>query len=192
MESYQSDLAAYQEVLKAWESQVADQKAAIEAKAAEKREKAQNNYLAKLNELSAASTEISSDQKLLKRKVVNRFQANEFGIWNCDRLIAPSDNTLKASFQQADGEKIDQKVGYLVDKTKNTIYRFYINNKSDIQFNSDSKNLLWIVTSDDQIAICKPEDLKRINQKKGSHTFQVQPIEEEINSEEDLRKHLEF
>lgn len=192
MESYQSDLAAYQEVLKAWEAQVADQKAAIEAKAAEKREKAQNDYLAKLNELSAASTEISSDQKLLKRKVVNRFQANEFGIWNCDRLIAPSDYTLKASFQQADGEKIDQKVGYLVDKTKNTIYRFYINNKSDIQFNSDSKNLLWIVTSDDQIAICKPEDLKRINQKKGSHTFQVQPIEKEINSEADLRKYLEF
>lgn len=193
MSDYQNDMAAYQQVLKEWEAQVAEQKTSLENDSREAREAAQNRYFTKLEALTNTQEKIFEGDKLIKRKVMNRFQATDFGIWSCVKLIAPGeDGYLSASFEDQSGTSLEQKVGYLVDRSKNTVYRFYINQETAVKINPASRHLIWVVTNDQEIALAQPEDLEQIDQAKKKHTFQLKRINQKINSEAELRKYLEF
>ena len=189
--NYESDLQAYEQALRDWENLLAAQKEALAAETEAKKKSAQEDYMEKMRSLLAERPEISEDQQMIKRRIVNRFKASGLGIWSCDRLIMPTTD-LKASFKDQNGQTINQSVAYLVDKSKNTVYRFYINSDTKIPFNPNSKNLMWILTEDHKLAMYPPEDFKRINQQKGSHTFQMKMIDQVVATEDDLRKHLEF
>ena len=52
--------------------------------------------------------------------------------------------------------------------------------------------MLWMVTKEGQVAIFKPEEFKRINQKKGSHDFNMEVQDQALKTEEDVRKILRF
>jgi hypothetical protein len=61
-----------------------------------------------------------------------------------------------------------------------------------------SKNLLWLITKDNQLAICPPAHFDTLKNKKTSptdrvsHTFVLDLIDKPFNSEEDIRKILEL
>ena len=51
---------------------------------------------------------------------------------------------------------------------------------------------MWVITKENKIAVFRPEQFKRINQKKGDYTFVLDLVDQEIKSEEDVRKILLF
>ena len=63
---------------------------------------------------------------------------------------------------------------------------------ASMNYNSNSENLLWIVTEDNKIAVFRPEDFKQINRKKGDHTFELRLIDQTVQNEEEIRKILQF
>ncbi len=135
----------------------------------------------------------TSTDKMIKRKVVNRFKATSFGIWNCDRPIPPDATKLKARFVDAKSQKqFNAKLAYITNKKHNTIARFYAEKGTEVAFNSDTDNLLWIVTEDEKIAIFKPEEFKRINQKKGTAIFNMNVIDKDLADEKDVREVLSY
>ena len=114
------------------------------------------------------------------------------GIWNCDRPIPPSEQRFKASFADKNGNTFHNRTAYLVDKSRNTVKQFYTAEKTPLNFNENSENLLWLLTEDNKIAVFRPEDFKRINQPKGSYQFEMTVIDKEIKSEADVRAVLHF
>ena len=79
-----------------------------------------------------------------------------------------------------------------MDKNKNTVYRFYANEKADVLYNKFSENLLWIVTRENKLAVFPPEKFKAIDKKEGKYTFVMDLVDEAIASEEDVRRILQF
>ena len=196
---YEKALAVFNRKFAEYQTKVAEREATLAGKkqavrdafAAEraKEEKAYQDRLAQLqdNNLNAAATEY-----IIKRKVINRFRATEMGIWNVDRPIPPSIKNMMASFQDKNGRKFEHNTAYLVDKSHNTVSKFCAGKNTPLHFNRNSDNLLWLLTEDNKIAVFRPEDFKRINQPKGSYTFEMTVIDKEIKSEADVREVLYF
>ncbi|MEN0004416.1 MAG: hypothetical protein AAF798_09740 [Bacteroidota bacterium] len=187
MALHQDQLAAYEKELAAWNARLAEQRTALEATMQAERKAAKETY-----DAAIASINNQTADARFQRKIVNRFQAKSFGIWNCDRPIAPDYQEVEATFSDNTGKAFNQKTGYLVDKKKNTIFRFLATDGATVPFDANSENMLWVVTDDNQIAIYKPEAFKRINQKKGSHNFELQRIDRKVEDEQDIREMLEF
>ncbi len=69
---------------------------------------------------------------MIKKRVVNRFAANSLGTWNCDRPLPPAVYRLKGDFVDNKSTKYTHDMAYLVDKNKNTVYRFYAKDKANV------------------------------------------------------------
>ena len=131
--------------------------------------------------------------QIVRKKIINRFVANEFGIWNCDRPIHPDDLEIEGNFELDKNAEVTDEIAYLVNKNRNTIVRIYAKDGAKINFDQKSDNLMWMVTKDNQIAIFRQEEFKKINQKKGgNHTFRLKVEPDALKSEEDVRKVLQF
>ena len=59
-------------------------------------------------------------------------------------------------------------------------------------YNKFSENLLWIVTSENKLAVFPPEKFKDIDKQEGEYTFVMDLVDEEIASEDDVRRILQF
>ncbi len=190
---YQQELDKYEAALAEREEQLREQKEAVLAEVERQKAEAFNTYESQLAELRAQGTEFGEDTRyLVRRKVINRFKATAFGIWNCDRPVPPSEQQILASFRDQHGNTYRNHTAYLVDKSRNTVFRFYATEDTPLHFNAHSENILWVVTDDNKIAVLRPEAFKRINQKKDSYTFQLQLVDKAIRNEEDVRDILQF
>ena len=125
---------------------------------------------------------------MIKRKVINRFRATSFGVWNCDRPVAPDSYQVKGKFKDQNGKVYNNHTGYLVDRSRNTVSQFYATKGTNMSFNANSENLLWIVTEDNKIAVFRPEDFKKLNKSKGDFTFNLTLVDKPIDNEEDVRE----
>ena len=94
---------------------------------------------------------------MIKQKILNRFQVTSFGVWNCDRPLPPYIHTLKGEFIDEKESDLHQNVAFLVDKSQNTVVRFYATKGADVKFNQNSEKMMWIVTEDNKIALYKKE-----------------------------------
>jgi len=86
----------------------------------------------------------------------------------------------------------NNQTAYIVDKNRNTIVKLYAKDGAEVNFDKASDNMLWMVTKEGQVAIFKPEEFKRINQKKDNHDFKMEVQDQALKSEEDVRKILKF
>jgi hypothetical protein len=51
---------------------------------------------------------------------------------------------------------------------------------------------MWVVTKDNKLALFRPEKFHGIDEQKGDFTFVLNVVDKKIDSEEDVRKILEF
>ena len=130
--------------------------------------------------------------ELVQVKVINSFTASRLGIWNCDRPIPPYIYMLKGQFVADDNTEFDGNIAYLVDKARNSVARFYTKKGTNLQFNMNSDNLMWLVTKENKFAIYPPEEFKKIDTKEGEHTFVMNVDQRSIETEEDIRAILNF
>ena len=182
-----------------YEKQMADRKAQLKDQIdALRKEKAEEEALAKLEfeerlaKLRANGKHARATEDLIVKRIVNRFRASSFGIWNCDRPLPPSIHMVKGEFTDQKQTKYNENTGFLVDKSRNTVVRFFAKNGSTVNFDNNSDNLMWIITKDNKLALYRPEEFKKINKKRGEHTFVMNLIDKEMKSEEDVRKILLF
>ncbi len=190
MESYERALAQYQNDLEAWESRREAYRRQLLTQTAPQREAARRRYNEQIEGLNLDPN--AATAYVNRRKVINRFKANSFGIWNCDRPIPPSMAKLRARFVDEEGRSFKNGIAFLADRSQNTIYRFLVTEETPIHFNTNSDNLLWIVDEQDNIAVFRPEAFKQIRQTDGQYTFQMERIDRKVETEADVREVLQF
>lgn len=187
---YENAREYYQQGLADWEQRRAEREAELQAEARQRRAKAQERFAGQVNRLNLSPLETQA--AVATRKVINRFQADDFGIWNCARPLPPSMAQVEATFVDPQGNTYKDCTAYLVDRSRNTVYRFLAMKSAPIHFDTNSENLLWIVGKDRQLAVLRPEAFKSLDPAEDRLTFTLQPVDQPIGSEEDVRAVLEF
>lgn len=189
---FDEKLAAFNRLMSERATQLAAEKEALQNKLAAARTLANANYKKALEDLKANGLDVGATDLMIRRKIVNRFKATEFGIWNCDRPLPPNVQLLQASFETNKGTKLNNHTAYLVDKSKNTVNRFLATDGAKIAFNRSSQNLLWIVTEDNKVAVFRNEDFKNVPSNASEFTFVLKEVEKHIDNEADVREVLYF
>ncbi|MEK7256638.1 MAG: hypothetical protein AAB316_17925, partial [Bacteroidota bacterium] len=190
MAEFNRDFEKWQQATTEREAKLKAKKDAIRQQFQEEKRLAQLAYDKKLEDLRRMGLYAEATDEIIKKKVINRFKATGFGIWNCDRPLPPDEVQLAANFQTEQGESLEFLTGFLVDKSKNTVTRFLATDGARLRFNRNSANLLWVVTADNKFAVFRPEDFKQIEKGEDSYTFVLEKVDKEIRDEEDVREIL--
>jgi hypothetical protein len=119
--------------------------------------------------------------------VTRSFEAINFGIWNCDKP-ATSMNSRIVNPVFVVNDTIYSKTVILLDNSRNFIQK--ITSGNEMRFDRKSKNMLLMVTGNNQIAIFKNEDFKKIPAFAHDYVFHFIPIKTPISSSENLLKVL--
>ncbi|MDX1943397.1 MAG: hypothetical protein SFU99_22720 [Saprospiraceae bacterium] len=184
---YEQDYAAWQQQMNARDAQLKEERDALQTDI-----KQQKAALRKQFETKLASLGVKTDDLLTKKRVINRFEINNLGLWACDRIIPAVEQQLQGKLEDQFGNEYEQQVAYLVNKKHNTIYRYYVSKNNPIRFDEQSDNLLWVVTSDNKIAVLKPTDFKKVASQKQKKTVKVNLLDQPIQKEEDARAVLSW
>jgi hypothetical protein len=188
--NFNRDFEAYQKQITERENKLAAQKEALRKEIEEARRLAEMNYQEAIASLQSQGRNFEATNEIIKRRVVNRFMANGFGIWNCDRPLPPDMLILKGKFRDEQGNPYKNVEAYYVDKTRNTVSKFLATDGARMNLTLHSEKLLWLVTPDNKIALYRPEDFRAINKKTEEHTFVLTKIDREIKDESDVREVL--
>lgn len=172
------------------ESKLAVQKAALAKRVEEEKKLASQEFDERIKELRQQGLDYAANNEIIKKKVVNRFTASEFGIWNCDRPLPPQVIQMAASFKDESGKKFTNRTAYLVDKSRNTVFQFLADENTELRFNKSTENLIWLVTEDNKIAIFRPAKFKDIPSDKSKYEFVMETVNKEIKTEQDIREIL--
>ncbi len=188
LDRYAAELTAYREAMAAREARLREEREAINEQAGRKKQAALAAYDA---EVDVAPQE-EAGRYLVRRKVINQFKADKLGVWNCARPIPVQSRPLQAKYKDQYGNTYPEEKLYLVDKSKNTVYQFYSGSDVIKGLNDSADNLIWMVTPDQKIAVLRPEQLRRINQKPGKPTtLEVELLDQPADAKE-VRKMLAF
>jgi hypothetical protein len=196
LEDYNAKLEAYNQAIQSRENQLAAQREAVSKK--------YENQLADLNNQKIAFENQSASvrqrgfesiitERLAKQKVINRFQVNGLGIWNCAQPVLPSDVSVNAKFQSENSQPLEFLNAYLVNDEQNTVKHFLTTGNESIALNVEntSEHLMWAVDNEGMLNVIYPETFKNIGDETKSYTFKFKELEE-IESEAELRKVLGF
>jgi len=198
-DDYEAALAKFNQEQAAYLAKMEERKASLDTRKATLKEeieaeraRADMEFDQRMADYKARGQHTRATDELVQVRVINQFRASSLGIWNCDRPIPPSIYSLKGEFIAKDNTEFDGNIAYLVDKRRNSVARFYTKKGTNLQFNMDSDNLLWLVTKENKFAIYPPEEFKKINTKRGEHTFVMNVDQRSVETEEDIRKILNF
>lgn len=191
MENYDQELNEYMGAMENRKELLKEQIAALNTEIEKQKQAIEAEYQDRLKAFQQKGQDYAVTDQLITRKVINRFEATSFGIWNCDRPLPPYMVKLKAKFVDQNGKNYDSHTAYLVDKSRNTVTKFLATDGTELRFNMNSENLLWVINGN-KLAVFRPEAFKRLNQPKGSHIFELDLVDTEVNSEEEARKILYF
>ena len=187
---FNSKMADYERLQAEREAQLVAEKAALEERLAAERLAANAKFEDALAALQAAGNTHGASDLIMRKKIVNRFRATSFGVWNCDRPLPPDIQLLSATFKTDKGQNLDNMTAYIVDKSQNTVNRFLATDEAYMSFNRNSQHLLWVVTEDNQIAVFRDEDFKAIPEGKRDFTFVLKETGKTIENEDDVREVL--
>lgn len=196
---FQSAMAEFNQSFAQYETDLANREAQLKsARETLLREINERKRLAKMNfdkriaTLKAEGKDNKVSEEMIKHRIVNTFTATSLGIWNCDRPLPPWLVRLNADFKNEQQESFNSNVAFLADQTKNTVAKFYAKKGTEVQYNRNSKKLMWVVTKENKLAVYRPEKFSDIDKKQDSHTFVLDVIDRKIETEEDIREILQF
>lgn len=185
---YSEELTTYQKTMEDREARLREERAVIVETAEQEKQAA----IARYDETIAGEESTRDLQHLVRSKVMNRFKADKLGVWNCARPVPVAAQPLKAKYKDQYGNTYQKHKMYLVDKSKNTVYQFYSGSEVVEGLNQNADNLIWVVTPDDEIAVLRPAQLRRINQKPGKPaTLEMEVLGQPADARE-AREMLQF
>lgn len=188
---YEQALAEYQAEMARHDQLTAKRKELLEigrdsilAHFAEEREQLHGSY----DEAWAAA---QTDHPPIRHRVINRFLATHLGVWNCDRPAKHEVAEVKTRFEDESGLALRNRVGYLVDKNRNTITRFYTSRLAKLPIVPVAGQMIWMLTDDQQLAVWKPEPDMNLPAGQGNRrTLVMDVLDRPIRSETDIREAL--
>ncbi len=192
LEKFNSEFAAHNQEVSARQAIIDEKKVEFEKLKAAKKATANLEFDEKVKALREAGLASEASTELIKREVLNRFSVTNFGIWNCDRPLPPFAGSVKGKFVDQFDTEYNGPTAFMVDKNRNSIAKFNASQGVQVQFNSKSENLMWLITKENKLAVYRPEDFKKIGKKRGEHTFVMNLEPQEIDSEDDIREILKF
>ena len=178
---YAAALQAYERDLAVWENK--------------KRSRIQN-VRDSINQLKVeVQTEMEAagfQQKTPQKAAINSvFEVSQFGIWNCDRILGPKDKKMILDVKDQNGKLYKQHTAYVVDKSQNTLYRFYVGEQALLPMANNQELELWLVTRDDKIAILKGQAWKEKVNNEEIPLLQLELQDILYNNPEEVRAVLE-
>ena len=190
--AFAAEFSAYQKELDTRNEILAKNKAELEEVRRIKQKAADLKFEEKIQAYKAAGRDHLATEETIKRKVLNNFSISSFGTWNCDRPLPPFVYEVVGDFKDKSAAQISGVMAYLVDKNRNTVYRFVTTDASRIRFDKNSDNIMWIVTKDNKLATYRPEKFKQVTDKTKNHTFVMDLENGTIDNEDDIRRILKF
>lgn len=182
LEQYEADLLEYEQKSVERDGLLTADRKAIEAEFAAKKQA----IVTAMEEENQTYTNTAPRQK---RKIVNRFKANSFGIWNCDRPIAPDPQQAIVAFEDQFGNTYENQTAYLLDKNRNSVERILVTGNTVLEFDVNSTHLLWLVNEDRQVAVMRPEAFKQLKTgTKKQQKVDLKLLDQKLENEEDVRK----
>lgn len=168
MQKYNSAFAQYKMALKNRLDKEAKQKEEYEVE----RKKALDEYR------KSALKEIRTDA------VMRSFTIQNFGIWNCDRVILFNTNCFQVYPKfTINNNKTDKKI-FFVDESLNAVIKIAQNQK--LHINTESKKILWAVTVDFKVAVFTSEQFDSIPKGTTRYTFNLTELPVKIEKPEDF------
>lgn len=192
MKIYKTDFEAFEQAQTKRQQAIAKAKTDLAASLTAERAQAKALFRERITKYNAAGDEATTTEAVVQRKVVNRFRASSLGTWNCDRPLPPYTHEIQGVFRNQNGKAYANRNGYIVNKTRNTIQKFYVTDGARIRFDRDSKNLMWLITADNKIARFAPQDFDQIESDQETFVFEMTELDQEIKHPTDVRKLLEF
>ncbi len=122
-------------------------------------------------------------------KIINRFTINKFGVWNCDRPVAPTADPSMIKLVDQNGRTIKGKTTFIANKKQNTVYQYLATNKTPISLMEDAESIIWVVDENNKLAILKTLG-RQVTSSKDEIRLEV--LSEEIVDEAGLREVLFF
>jgi hypothetical protein len=123
--------------------------------------------------------------------VIRSFEILNFGIWNYDKPLVYNKMSSISPIVMVN-DTVFSKTFYLADLTRNALITVNPGNK--LIFEEDSKNMLWMITDKNTIAVYTAEDFSSIPARNASFTFHLREINTQVNSPNDFLKlfHADF
>lgn len=195
LKEFEAQMTAFGEAQQQREAALKAKKAALALRMEERLaalEAQKKSYEEKLAQYRQKGYQRLLTEEMTNQKIVNKFQVTSLGIWNCDRPIPQGLVTIQAKFQDENGQPLEYKNAYLVNKKRNTVAHFLTtgNQSGKMNFFNDTDNIMWIVNENGQLSIVKPENFKAIEG--NSHTFNFTKVSEPVETEADIRRILKF
>ena len=120
-------------------------------------------------------------------KAIRGFNIPVLGVWNSDKPVKlPAGSKVQITFMDDLGKKIQHTSLYLIDRTKNSLFR--MPDKNMLQYNAASVNIVWGVTREGKLVIAFPALLKEALQGKSTLKCKTQSM----NPEKGIDKLEEF
>ncbi len=184
MSQYERDLADYEARMAQRENQLQREKEAIDSWGSDEKQSAISAYEEQISQNQFVNTSPSS---LFRRKITNRFVASSLGIWNCDRPFLPEKMELNVALKGENGQIFQNTTAFVVDKAHNTVYRYYAAKGQPLKIDEQAKNLLWVVTEEEKIAL-----FQAAPNNKNDKELVLSLVDENIQNESDVRRALAF
>lgn len=185
---YDLALAQYQTAIESFERDIQRSKELLDL-----RRDSIHQYYASVREqldakYDARWAEVNTVHPPIRHKVISRFLATQLGIWNCDRPAETKLAGVQARFEDETGSALRNRVGYLIDNTRNTITRFYTGRMAKLPIDPEAGQLIWMVTGDRQLAVCRPASAKQLTG--DDNTIVMDIVDRPLRNEWDIREAL--
>jgi hypothetical protein len=148
-------------------------------------------YRRTLQSRDSAARENYKSSRRSETYVIRSFEILNFGIWNYDKPLTYN-KMLSMSPIIMVNDTIFSKTFYLADLTRNALIT--VNSGNKLVFEEDSKNIIWMITDKNKIAVYTAEDFSSIPARNESFTFHMREINTQVNSPEDFLElfHADF
>jgi hypothetical protein len=188
---YEMQLATYEKDLEKYNTGIKPELKKLDEKYATKTATLENEIVILQRSYNKARIEVmrSMDLELENQTIVNSFKVKQFGIWNCDKPEIAEKRRVTAKFQDESGQAVNYYMVYVADKNNGRVQRFYTNQKTEITYNPNSDNVMWLVSKDGKIAVAKTGEFNKIGNKK-RFTFTLNKISQQIDTKEDVKRIL--
>ncbi|MEM1320844.1 MAG: hypothetical protein AAGG75_11345 [Bacteroidota bacterium] len=192
MAKFNATFKEYERQLAEREEQLADQKQVLEERLAKERAIAELEFDQQIKALRENGQDVAATDAVIRQKVLNRFRVSNLGVWNCDRPLPPFMVRVKGEFIDDESNEYAHHTAYLVNKDFNTVSRLYTGKGTNVVYSNTADNILWLVTKENKLAVFRPEEFKRINKDKDDYTFVLNVVDKAIETEDDVRRILQF
>lgn len=184
LQTYEEELLRYEQEQALRTEELAAAKAEIEA-----------DFQDRLAVLSAQMNEgqqFTNTSPSQKRKIVNYFKANSFGIWNCDRPLPPDPRQASVVLRDETGKVFNNQRAFLMDYNRNSVQQILIGEPTVLRFDASSQHLLWLVLDENRIAVMRPEQFNELKNQKKSQEVILDLIEQSMQTEADVRRVIQL